>query len=230
MNFNDHNGTRAVEQKLHAMRGDAARAPDLTAGILSRLETDRPFADQRTLHLRRWGRLAGMGFAVGLAVCGTLVAVQWSQIAPGFAEPRPVAGVVGSAVEGVRASGRTLRDAQERLTRFALNGGGGGGGRTDAEDTRVVRAIAVNVIVPMSEMLQVPPSLEPSETERSIAQRMLAGGQRMLNRAERVAAAFRPGAGGAGAASLNAGIGSETFADRLGRAIGGTPLSDGGPQ
>ncbi|MDP1661731.1 MAG: hypothetical protein Q8L55_07430 [Phycisphaerales bacterium] len=227
MNFNDHNGSRAVEQKLHAMRGDAARAPDLTAGIISRLETGRPFADTRTLHLRRWGRLAAMGCAVGLALCGGLVALQWRQIAPGLAEPHPVAGVVGSAVADVRASGLAIRDAQERLTRFAMHGQA----RTDLEDTKVVRAIAANVIVPMSELLQVPPSLEPSETERNLAQRMLASGQRMLSRAERVAAAaFRPGTGGAGAAGLNAGAGSETFADRLGRAIGGVPLSDGGPQ
>ncbi len=227
MNINDHNGSRAVEQRLHAMRGDAARAPDLTAGIISRLESGRPFADTRTLRLRRLGRLAAMGFSVGLAVCCGLIALQWHQIAPGFAEPRPVAGVVGSAVADVRASGLTLRQAQERLTRFALNGQA----RTDAEDTKVVRAIATNVIVPMSELLQLPPTLEPSESERNIAQRMLASGQRMLGRAERVAAAaFRPVAGGSGATGLNAGIGSETFADRLGRAIGGAPLSDGGPQ
>jgi len=200
------------------MRGDAARAPDLTDGILSRIEQQRPFADTRTLRLRRWGRLVGTAFVAGLAVCAGLVAVQWKQIAPGLAGPQPVAGVVSSAVADVRAGSLSIRAVPERLVEFAR-----GGARTDPEDSTVVRSVAANVIVPMSAALQVPPTLEPSEAEQSLAQRVIAGGQRVLNRAERLASALKGGNG----TQLE---GGQTFAERLDRAVGGAPVSDSGPQ
>jgi hypothetical protein len=223
MNFSDHDGSRAVENKLHSMRGDASRAPDMTADILSRVAQQRPFADARTLRLRRWSRLVGVGFAAGIAVCGTLVAVQWKQISPGFADKRPVGGVVSSAVADVRAGSQTFKSAQQRLAQLARVPEM----RTDPEDSTVVRAVATNVIVPMSEVLHVTPSLEPTQAEQNFAQKVLASGQRLLNTAERYASSLRVGGGGIGAGDLG---GSETFADRLGRAVGGTPLGDGGPQ
>ncbi|HZW07427.1 MAG TPA: hypothetical protein VFF65_09900 [Phycisphaerales bacterium] len=219
MSFSDHDGSHGVERRLHAMRGDAARAPDLTDGILSRIERERPFADARQLRLRRWGRLVGMAFAGGLAVCAGVVAVQWKQIAPGLAGPQPVARVVSGAVADVRAGSLSIRTAPERLVQLAR-----GEARTDPEDSTVVRSVAANVIVPMSAALQVPPTLEPSEAEQNLAQRVIAGGQRMLNRAERLASAALKGGSGMHV------DGDQTFADRLGRAVGGAPLGDSGPQ
>lgn len=232
MNFGDHDGSRAIENRLHGMRGDASRAPDLSGCILSRIAEKRPFADGRTLKLRRWGRMVGMGFACGLAVCAAVVVVQWPQIAPGLSKPRPVQGVVSSAVADVRAGSRTLKTAQARLTLLARSAET----RTDPEDSTVVRAVTSNVIVPMGAVLRVTPTLETTETEQNLAQRFIAGGQRMLDKAERIATAFKPGNGVMG--GVVGGVrgggdsmgGSETFADRLGRAVGGAPLIDGGPQ
>lgn len=223
-----NDGTREVETRLHSMRGDASRAPDLTAGILSRVAEQRPFANSRTLRLRRWGRLAGIGFAVGLALCAGVVAAQWSQIAPGFAKPddRPIGGMVSSTVAQVRAGTKSIKQVPARIVFMVRTGGEGGLGRTDPDDSVVVRSITSNVIVPMGAALRVTPSMDVTETELNLTERVIARGQRVLSSAERFASSLKlTGANGGGV-----GEGAETYADRLGRAVTGSPLGDGGPQ
>ena len=103
---------------------------------------------------------------------------------------------------------------------------GGDLGRTDPDDSVVVRSIASNVIVPMGPVLRVTPSMEVSETELGLRERVIASGQRVLNSAGRLASSLKTG----GLGQSGGVAGAETFADRLGRAVVGTPLGDGGPQ
>ena len=228
--YGGNEGSRGVETRLHSMRGDAARAPDLSASILSRVAESRPFADQRTLRLRRWGRIVGAAVAVGLTLCAGVVAAQWSQIALGLSpgDARPIGGMVSSAVAEVRAGTKSIKDAPARLA-FIVRTNRTSGGRTDPDDAVVVRSLTSNVIVPMGAVLRVTPSLEPTEAEVGFAQRMIAGGQRALGRAERLAASFKTSgfSTGSGGSSVS---GPESYADRLGRAVIGTPMGDGGPQ
>lgn len=213
-------GDDGVENRLQAMRGDAARAPDLTDGILSRMADQRPFADQRTLRLRRWGRLVGIATACGLTLCAGLVAVQWSQIAPGLARPQPIASVVRSAVAEVKAGTETIKAVPARFAAMVQSREP----KTDSEDMQAVRAVTANVLVPMSTALRVLPSTDLSTPSPDLAQRVIASGQRVLDQAGRFASSFKPMAGG------GSGDSTGSFAERLERAVGGRPLGDGGPQ
>ena len=98
--------------------------------------------------MRRWGRLVGTGFAVGLALCAGVVAAQWSQIAPGLSSDgdRPIGNVVSSTVAGVKAGTKSIKDVPARIAFMVRTGGDLG--RTDPDDSVVVRSIASNVIVP----------------------------------------------------------------------------------
>jgi hypothetical protein len=213
---------RDIETRLHSMRGDASRAPDLTADILSRIDRQRPFADQRTLRVRRWSRIVGASLTIGLALCGGVIAAQWRQIAPAVGK-HPALGPLSTTVAGVKSGSKTLKQMPAQLASLMRTPEGP---RTDPEDARIVRAVATDVLAPMSTVLRVTPSLEASQTELDLAEAIFSGGQRVLQRAERLASSIRVGGvtGTGGAPPL----GNETFADRLGRAVGGAPLGDGG--
>ncbi|MFT3685990.1 MAG: hypothetical protein QM783_13900 [Phycisphaerales bacterium] len=218
-------GQQNVERTLHAMRGDAAKAPDLTAGILLRMEQSRPFADARTLRLRRWGRIVGASTAVGVAVCVGVVVAQWTQIAPAITGKAPSAGPLAAAVAGVKSGSRTIKDMPTRLASLVRIETGP---RTDPEDVAVVRAVTKEVIVPMGAALRVTPSLEATDAEVALAERLLSSGQRVIDQAERLASSIRAGGGGSGG---QGGLPeSETFADRFGRAVSGGRAFDGGPR
>lgn len=217
-------GGRDVETRLHSMRGDARRAPDLSADILSRMERQRPFANKRTLRLRRWGRIVGASLAVGLALCGGLIAAQWRQIAPAVGG-HPSLGPLSTTVAGVKAGSKTIQQMPAQLASLMR---AEVGPRTDPQDAKAVRAVTTDVLVPMSAVLRVTPSLEVSQTQLDLAEAIYSGGQRVLQRAEQLASSIRVGGSGGRTGGDSSLSGSETFADRLGRAVGGAPLGDGG--
>jgi hypothetical protein len=131
----------------------------------------------------------------------------------------PTAGPLATAVAGVKSGSRTIKDMPTRLASLVRNETGP---RTDPDDATVVRAVTKEVIMPMGAALRVTPSLEASDAEVAIAERLFSSGQRVLAQAERFASSIRMGG-----QDLPE---SETFADRLGRAVSGGRASDGGPR
>lgn len=219
---------RRVERALHTMRGDAARAPDFTAGIMARVEQASPFASPRALRLRRWGRVVSGSAAVGIAMCAGVVAAQWTQIAPALTgRPASLPGPLSSTVAAFQSGSRSIRQVPTRLATLVRDGAptlDPQGSGTEIEGVALVRAVASDIILPMGAALRVAPPLEPAAAERDLAGRLIAGGQRIVQEAERLASAVRVAGGGAGTPA------SETYTDRIVRAVGGARPGDSGPR
>lgn len=206
-----------LERTLHAMRGDAARSPDLTEGVLSQLQAHRPFASPARLRLRRWARIVGTSTLGGLGLCAGIAATQWHAVAPALAPQRPVLTVFSSVAAEVRHEADSWRAAPGRLA-VSLRPRGP---RTDPRDAQVLAAVTTNVIVPVGSALGVAPPLGRDEPTADLARQVLVSGQRAIDRAERFVGSFaRVDRAGAPIAPWG-----QTFADRLGNAAGVVPAS-----
>lgn len=103
-----------IQDVVKSLR-EPVEAPDLTRAILSRVEAEKPFVDERT---RRLVWISRLGFAASLAVAALGVALmhrsapEWLRLAP---QPQPLSDVVATAGDevttGIRAFRATLTSA-----------------------------------------------------------------------------------------------------------------------